>query len=82
MLLCEKEKTILEIEAQHAINYLNILVITTISLAVSIWISNETILKTLEIKFLSTLVLLGMFVYFILKIYDILNNTKIKIRLL
>ncbi len=56
--LYDQEKTVLELDAQHVLNYMNILVITTISLLLTNWLSGEFIIQTISGKIVLTIIAL------------------------
>lgn len=56
--LYDQERTVLELDAQHVLNYMNILVITTISLLLTNWLSGEFIIQTISGKIVLSIITL------------------------
>lgn len=82
MLLFEKEKTILEIQAQKILMYWNIAIISFISSIAAIWFSSDFIFKTFQWKIVISVYLFLLFIES-LKVFSIhFKKIETKIRIL
>ncbi len=75
----KENKTVLELEYQYFLNYINILVVTIISILITVWLSSDIIIKDIKYKFILTIALVYCFLLFMLLLHDKLNEIKRKI---
>lgn len=81
-IIFEKQKTILEIEAQDIINNVNILVITFLSIIISLWLSEDIIIKSLILKIILSTGSLIVCMVFKIILTENLRDVKRRIELL
>lgn len=76
----EKEKTILEIDAQHNLTYIGIIAVSFISLLLTIWLTEQTVAYSFQLKMLASLGLSLPFLLGLIKNYISLKKIKVDIR--
>ncbi len=75
-----KEKTILELEGQNIMNYTSILVITSISFLITMWLSEEFLFKTVTSKIKVTIVCIIIFLLLFMILVHYFQKIKFEIR--
>jgi hypothetical protein len=74
----DKRKSVLEIEAQVIINYINIVLVFFTSIIIAVWLTNG-IITTDNDKWLLTIASITVAVLVLASLHDKLNNIKDKI---
>lgn len=75
-----ENKTVLELQYQYFLNYLNIITVTIISLLLTIWLSKEIIVTTISYKIIITTAGLFLWILFLLILQDRLNDIERRIK--
>lgn len=80
MHLSEKEKTVLEIEAQQILNYFNVPYVIAASILLTLWLTTGIVIQKLTWKIMVSLLIFMISMLFIILLKQELMRIKIKIR--